>query len=155
MAKIRSNVLKEPLRMRDPFQYWYVRVYFRRVSVHLPGIEHAIAASEQQAGTAGGVLAITLGLAGIVGKLPKHYQSGLFTFADLHLAFLPLRIRGPLARLIPFGLRSGPQTYCVDSPIGFLACDVDRRERIAPVGMPRHARICYALLDCGDNLGRD
>src|ERR1700678_1196922 len=93
-------------------------------------------------------------LAGIIRELPEHYQRGLFTLADLCALILPLLVRGPFAPFIAFSLRSGPQTHGIDAAIWFLARCIDRREGIAPAGVPGHAPCPYALFDCIDDLGR-
>src|SRR6266849_7443356 len=64
----------------------------------------------------------------------------------------PLLVRGPFATLITLRLRSGPQAH--HAPVWLLAGDVDRRESKAPAGVPGHPPVAYALLDCGDDLGR-
>src|ERR1700722_5758479 len=98
--------------------------------------------------------AIVLRLAGIVGKLPEHYQRGLFALTDLRALILPLLVGGPFSPFVPVSLRCGPQTHGIDAAKWSLAHCVDRREGIAPAGMPGHTPRSYAMLDCVDDLGR-
>jgi hypothetical protein len=52
-------------------------------------------------------------------------------------------------------LRGCPEANSIDTPVWFLAGDVDGAEGKLPRGMPRHSPIVHPCFNCVDDLGRD
>ena len=67
----------------------------------------------------GGLAVLRFSLA-LLANFQNTTVRGLFTLADLCPAFLPLRVRCPFARLVPFGFGSGPQANGIDATVCFL-----------------------------------
>src|SRR5262245_13966038 len=112
----------------DALLHRWLSVSLRGVAVHLRSVEHRIAATEEQPGTAYGVFFAVLRFGCAVAKLPKDHERGTLSTANLCAAFLPLLVRGPFAAFVAFRLCCSPQAQRIDSAIRFLAHYVDWAE---------------------------